>query len=257
MEQTKLKLAEVTTALGSGEQNRAQMIAKIAEMEAKIAAAKQLFESTSAQQATWQIEQSEKITARPLIAEAYQKTVAAAQALPADTELQQSMTQLESKKNLDETRLLELGSLVAKSDEEKALAKKQMDELAVTLQADSQSLATLTAEVTQLQSQIAPLTTQAEVESQTEAAAAAEMAAAQQQIEKWNGQLEFIKQLDQLNMELEKTEQVMVERQTSVDVAQEKLRGVATEVEQAQQQQQATEAEAESLRVKILQLQGG
>ncbi len=257
VEQTKLKLVEVSSALSSSEQNRTQMIAKIAEMEAKIAAAKQLFESTSAQQATWQIEQTEKMAAQPLIAEAYQKTVAAAQALPADTELQQSMTQLESKKNLVDARLVELGSLVAKSDEEKANAKKQMDELAVTLQADSQSLATLTAEVTQLQSQIAPLATQAELESQTAAAAAAEMAAAQQQIEKWNSQLEFIQQLDQLNLELQKTEQVIVERQTSVSVAQEKLRGVASEVEQAQQQQQATEAEAESLRVKILQLQGG
>ena len=256
-EQSNAKLTQTTTSLVASKQTRSETESKIAAAEKVFSTTKQRFESTANQHAQWRKEHDEKKIAQPLIADALSKSVEAAKVLPTDADLKQAVVQLQTKSKTIETRIVELNSLVAKSNEEKNTTKAQMDKMAAALQVDHTLIKSLTTQVTQFETEAAKLKLQVDSESKAATAAQVAVESAKQRVEKWKSDIAFIGQLNDLNSKLTAVEQTVGARQTVVDEAHQKLMQAQTVVEEAKQQKSQTESEADALRQQILILRGG
>ena len=256
-EQSKAKLTQTSSSLAASKQTRAQTEAKIAAAEKVLSSTKQRFESTAIQHVQWNRELAEKLVAKPLIAAALAKSLEAAKALPADKDLKRTATQLESKAKTIEARVVELNSLVAKSNEEKNTTKAQMDKLAAALQIDKTLIKSLTTQVTQLEAETTKLKQQVATETKAATDAQREVDSAKQSVDKWKSDIAFIGQLKDLNGKLAVVEENVAARQSVVDEAHQKLMQAQAVVDQAKQQKSTTQSEADAIRQQILQLRSG
>ncbi len=256
LQESQGKMSEVTAALDATKQMLSEKQQRLDESTQELAAANKQYESTTTQQAQWRTELEQTKLAKPLIEETYAKAVAAANALPADVDLQQTVAQLKSKQEKVISRIEELKGLVAKTVEEEVSTKSKMEQLGVVINTDRDQVQDLTSQVTQLESEISSLADQVDEETRLADAAKQELANAQTLIGKWQSNLDFIQQLKELNSQLTDTEQVVQEHQSVVDAAHQKLLEAQQLVDEAKQQKQLTEQEANRLRQKILSLRG-
>lgn len=254
---TKTNLEALTESLNGAKQSQVATQAKLTQTQQQLAAAKKQFDSTAAQHVQWKKELDDKSVANPLIKESLDKAVAASTALPADAELKAAATVLKNKLAQIQARIAELTPLVTKADQEKTTTKAQIDTLTKsvqTFQSESQNIA---AQVKKLEGEHANVTATLAAQNKAAAEALIKVQQTQVAVNLWKAEIAFIEQLANLKSQVAAKEEIVDQRQTVVDQANQKLQEAQKLVEQAVQQRTAVETEAAKIKEQILKLRGG
>ena len=155
-----------------------------------------------------------------------------------------------------DARVAELNGLVAKSDQEKKTSKAQMDELGQSLEASKTEMEAVVAEVAKLQGDMNTMSEKLKTDTQSADAALAEVQKATQFVQRWTSDISFISQMKALEEQLESTEQVIGEKQLTVEAAQQNLNEAKAVAEEAARQKAEADAKAESLKQQMKKLRG-
>ncbi len=254
LERTQSKLDEVTSSLAAVTESRMKIESEISGTASQLAALRQNLKATTVQLQQWQQELSSKTNALPLVEQTFTKAQEAADALPTDEDMKQSVAQLETKNKQIEARITELGGLITQANEENSLGTSQIEGLTESLQSGQNELEQTNSRVAELESEMSRISQQLEQQSAAAAKAGEAVDAAHQQVNRWNGEIEFINQWNLLSRELAETRKTAQQQQSVVDQAEEKLAAAQRLVDGAKQQQQANNDQATKLQQQILQL---
>lgn len=254
--QTKSTVDALTSSLTTAKQASAQLQTKMDQTQKQFAAAKQQFDSTSAQHQQWRTELDSKNKAKPVINAALEKSKEAAALLPSDAELKTSVTNLQTKLNQVNARIGELNGLVAKTNQAKSASKAMMDELAQAQANIQKQIKDVGTQVNTMEGNLVAANKALAQQAAASKVAAAELAAAKQQVARWQSEIAFVQQLKDLKTQLDGTYEQVSEKQTVLDAAHQELLAAQAKVDAAKQQKAAVEQTSKSLRDKIKQLRG-
>ena len=254
LERTQTKLNEASTALAAARESRSKIETQISGTASQLTMLRQNLETTTAQLGLWQQELNSKINALPLVEQTFTKAREAADALPDDEDMRQSVAQLESKNKQIEARIAELHVLIVEAKAENTLGTSQIEGLTESVQSGQDELEQINSRVAELESEISRISQQLELQSATAATASQAVEEAHQQLDRWKEEIEFINQWNLLSRELSEARKTAQRHQSVVDQAEKKFAAAQRLVEEAKQQQQACHAQAAELQQQILQL---
>ncbi len=250
LQQATAAAAAVKTELDAAVAARTSAQSNFDQVQAAMIAANEKVSAEKTQLETCQQQMADCNAAKPLLAEALQKMIEAAEKLPGDETLQQQVQTLtERLKSLDEqmtstqTTITQLQTAITESTSQVTATDEKVQQA-------TQQLETAKASATDLETRLVPL---AEVQN----AAAAEYQAAQNatqqaqnEVNRWQGELDFIKQLEKFAQRLAAANEVASQRQQTLDEANQRLQDARSNVDSATQsvgeaQKSVAEIEAE------------
>ena len=94
---TRSEVEDIQKSLQMAKQNQASLQTTLTQTEKQFAAAKKQFDSTRSQHTQWRKERDQKVAAKPLVKDSYDRAIAAANSLPDDKELEQTAASLDAK----------------------------------------------------------------------------------------------------------------------------------------------------------------
>ena len=251
---TQSQIDGIQNSLQTAKQTQSTVRTRLTQNEQQLAAAKKQFDSTQAQHLQWRKERDEKVAAKPLVKESYDKAIAAAKSLSDDAELKQAAASLDAKLKQLRGRVEELNGLVNRSNQEKKTTKSQMDTLQKTIQTDKGELNNAIAQVASLQKQLGQMNEKLKTSAAAAEQAKGQLDSANQLVHRCKDDIAFIASLKALRAELSQTQKVIEEKQVSVDQAKQKLAEAEKVVGQANQQKTAVEKQAQEIKQRMMQL---
>lgn len=226
---------ETQKQLDSNLATKSQAEAVLAETQATMTANDQKAKQIQADLTATQANLVQLTEAKPLLDQALANLSGASAKLPADESLKQSadqtqqqVTKLATKINETQTRVTQLqASLKEVTSQVAAINQK--------IQTSTEQLKTAEAKATELSTQLGPLKTAQDQAVAELAEANRQLAAAQASLNKWQGEIDFIKQLEALQLQLAEAENVVSERQKQLAAAQQELQAAQAKSSQIEQ----------------------
>ena len=255
-ESTKTQVADIQKSLQQVTQTKASLQTKLSQSKQQLEATKKQFESTKAQHAQWRKERDEKVAAKPLVKDSFDKATAAARSLPDDPELKQAAASLDAKFKQLDARVNELNGLVNKSNQEKKTTKAQLDAFAKSVQDNQNEMNNAIAQVAKLQKELGAMNQKLKKDAAAAAEAKGQLDRSQQLVNRCKDDIAFISNLNALRAELAQKQKAIDAKQVVVDQAKQKLADAEKLVGQANEQKSAVEKQADEIKQRMMQLRG-
>lgn len=226
-------LSELQATLTAAVTNRQSMMAVVTQLEQQVTAAQQQLQARLAEQTTWQGELDHKAKLKPELAVLSEKATAVAALSPADAELQAAAGQLDAKLKQTDARMGELNTALAQNAEQRGKLEGELKAVGDQLAMQQTQLEELGKQVAALEQQQATLDAGVKERQAALDQAAAGLAAAQAAVNRWQGELQFVASLQQLNGERKAAEQLVGERLAAQQAIEEELAAIQQRLEAA------------------------
>lgn len=250
------RLSELAGSLQQAQQQRQTIQSNLEKLESQLASARKQLASTVTEQDQWRQELTENVEAKPLIQEAFNKALEAAKALPSDTDIQATADTLGEKLKQVIARVGELNTLVSQSDQKQAATEQQVKQLTASLDQATPELATATTEITKLESEIGALNDQLAKQQESASAAEQKVQLSLAQVARWQGEIDFVAQLDSINNELQAAREEYTATETAAAEAAQKLAEIEQQATFARNVQTEAQQKVEDLNRQLRELQG-
>ncbi len=247
-------LTELTGSLQQAKQQQQTKQAALVQVQNQLVTAQKQLVSTVAEQDRWRKELTVKTEAKPLLAESHSKANEAAQKLSGDVEILKTVEQLGAKLQQLQSRVVELNGLVAKSDQMKITTQKQVEQLTQSTATAKSEMDVINQQIAQFETQIGAMNDQLLAARATADAAKLHVDQALANANRWENEIGFIAQLEQLAAELKSARDAYTVQEAAVAKANEKLKEIEAQATYARAVQSEAQQKVEDLFKKMQEL---
>ena len=246
---------ELKAALVASTATRQTVQAAIAQLEQQMLSAQEQLKARVAQQAVWQVEFDEKNKLKPELQALSEKAVTVAALSPGDAELQTTSTQLAEKLKQVDARLVELNSAMTQTTEFQTATEQQMKAMAEQLATNRAQLDELGKQIAAMEQQVGTMDATLKEKSVIVVQANQNVTAAQLEVARWQGEIQFVANLNALESQLDTAQSVIEQRdeaqsaiQSELDAVQSRLAAAAEATKQATAEKDAVDQKIQELK---------